>query len=63
VPAEISVREVAQAVQGTALRWRGPVHGTRFHPLPRGLASLHRRLKERFDPTGIFNRGRLIAGL
>src|SRR6516165_8314558 len=63
VPAEIAVREVAQAALGTALRWRGPADGSRFHPLPRGLASLHRRLKERFDPTGIFNRGRLIAGL
>jgi len=63
VPAEIAVREVAQVARGTALRWQGPAAGSRFHPLPQGLASLHRRLKERFDPAGIFNRGRLIAGL
>jgi len=63
IPQEIAVREVAAASQGTALRWRGPPSGSRFHPLPAALASLHRALKERFDPAGIFNRGRLIAGL
>jgi glycolate oxidase FAD binding subunit len=57
------VRQVVQASQGTALRWRGPSPASRFHPLPAAIASLHRRLKERFDPAGIFNRGRLIAGL
>jgi glycolate oxidase FAD binding subunit len=25
------------------------------------VAQIHRRLKERFDPHGIFNPGRLIA--
>ncbi len=63
VPPEIAVRELARAAQGTALHWQGPAPGGRFHPLPEGLASLHRRLKERFDPAGIFNPGRLIAGL
>ena len=63
VAPEIAVREVAQASQGTALRWRGPTSGTRFHPLPAATASLHQRLKERFDPGGVFNPGRLIAGL
>jgi glycolate oxidase FAD binding subunit len=63
VPAEVAVRQVVQASQGTALRWRGPSPASRFHPLPAAIASLHRRLKERFDPAGIFNRGRLIAGL
>jgi glycolate oxidase FAD binding subunit len=63
VPAEVAVRQVVQASQGTALRWRGPSPASRFHPLPAAIASLHRRLKEHFDPAGIFNRGRLIAGL
>jgi glycolate oxidase FAD binding subunit len=63
VAAEIAVREVAQASQGTALRWRGPASGNRFHPLPAATASLHQRLKQRFDPAGVFNRGRLIVGL
>ena len=63
LPAEVAVREVARAAQGTALRWRGPAPDGRFHPLPAVNASLHRRLKERFDPRGVFNPGRLIAGL
>jgi glycolate dehydrogenase FAD-binding subunit len=63
LPPEIAVRELASAAQGTALRWRGPAPEGRFHPLPVVLAALHRRLKERFDPVGIFNPGRLIAGL
>jgi glycolate oxidase FAD binding subunit len=63
VPAEVAVRQVVQASQGTALRWRGPSPASRFHPLPAAIASLHRRLKEHFDPAGIVNRGRLIAGL
>ncbi|MEO8754946.1 MAG: glycolate oxidase subunit GlcE [Casimicrobiaceae bacterium] len=32
-----------------------------FHPLDATLAELHRRLKGVFDPSGIFNRGRLLA--
>ena len=63
VPPEIPVRERARAARGTALRWRGAAPEGRFHPLPENVASLHRRLKERFDPRGIFNPGRLIASL
>ena len=63
IPAAVAVREVVQASSGTALRWRGPSAGSRFHPLPAATASLHRGLKERLDPAGIFNRGRLVAEL
>jgi len=65
VPAEVAARDVARAAHGTALRWRGPASSgeSRFHPLPPAIASLHRRLKERFDPAGIFNPGRLVTGL
>jgi glycolate oxidase FAD binding subunit len=63
VPPEIDVRERARAVEGTAVHWRGAATATRFPPLPPALATLHRRLKERFDPAGVFNRGRLMAGL
>jgi len=63
VPADIDVRARAQAAHGTALRWRGLTGANRFPPLPPSIASLHRRLKQRFDPAGIFNRGRLMAGL
>jgi len=55
-----TVRTAAAAVGGTALCWRGPAPQGRFHPLSPALARLHRHLKERFDPHGIFNRGRLF---
>jgi len=57
------VRRVATAAGGSALHWRGGVAGHRFHPLPAPVLAIHRRLKERFDPHGIFNRSRLVAGL
>src|SRR5581483_3353645 len=58
------IRQIASSVRGTALCWRGtPSTGSRFHPLQPAVATLHRRLKERFDPHGIFNPGRMIAGL
>jgi glycolate oxidase FAD binding subunit len=62
LPAD-AVRAAAQAVGGTAQCWRGGSPGARFHPLPPALTTLHRRLKERFDPHGVFNPGRLIAAL
>jgi glycolate oxidase FAD binding subunit len=63
LPDNAGVRERAREVDGTALRWRGPAPDGRFHPLTPAVAQLHRRLKERFDPTGVFNPGRLVAGL
>jgi glycolate oxidase FAD binding subunit len=57
------VRNVAAAAGGTAVCWRGPAPQGRFHPLPTALALIHRRLKEHFDPHGIFNPGRLVADL
>jgi glycolate oxidase FAD binding subunit len=63
LPPDAPVRELASAAGGTALAWRGPAPGGRFHPLSTAVARLHRRLKERFDPRGIFNPGRLIAAL
>jgi glycolate oxidase FAD binding subunit len=62
-PADVAVREMARVAGGTALCWRGAAPGERFHPLQPAVAKLHRRLKERFDPNGIFNPGRLIAGM
>ena len=64
VPAGTDVRAHATAAGGTALLWRGRAgEGSRFHPLSGVVLGLHRRLKERFDPRGIFNRGRLVPGL
>lgn len=58
------VREVARAHEGSALCWRGAVApGERLHPLGPAERRLHERLKAQFDPRGIFNPGRLIAGL
>jgi len=57
-------RALASAAGGTAMCWKGVAPpGGRFHPLQPTVATLHRRLKDRFDPHGIFNPGRLIAGL
>jgi glycolate oxidase FAD binding subunit len=60
---EFDVRGLALAAGGTALRWSGPGSESRFHPLPRALLEIHRRLKHSFDPNGLFNPGRLLAGL
>jgi len=35
----------------------------RFEPLKAPLDRIHRRLKAEFDPSGLFNRGRLYAEL
>ena len=60
---DAAVRTLAERAGGTALCWRGRSPQGRFHPLAPAVATLHRRLKARFDPHGIFNPGRMIAGL
>lgn len=62
LPAD-ELRRLATAAGGTALHWRGGTPGNRFHPLSPVVLDIHRRLKARFDPHGIFNQGRLVAGL
>jgi glycolate dehydrogenase FAD-binding subunit len=57
------VRALAVAAGGSAMRWHGEGAGSRFHPLSPAVAAIHERLKSRFDPTAIFNRGRLLAHL
>jgi glycolate oxidase FAD binding subunit len=61
--AAADVRASAVAAGGSAQCWRGGAPGERFHPLAPAVAALHRRLKEHFDPQGLFNRGRLLAQL
>jgi len=34
-----------------------------FHPLPEGLAHIHRQLKRAFDPSGVLNPGRLYPDM
>ena len=55
-----TLREVAKAAGGHATLFRGEASPDgAFAPLSPALATLHRNLKQRFDPRGIFNRGRL----
>lgn len=61
-PAEV-IREQVAAVGGTATVFRQ--HGTDlavFHPLDPVVLGIQKRLKEKFDPAGIFNPGRIYPG-
>lgn len=64
-----SVRAIAQAVGGHATRYSPPGAQDEqdldapFMPLSAPLARLHRELKSRLDPHGIFNPGRLYADI
>ncbi len=55
------VREAALRAGGHATLFRSARGdaGGRMTPLAPALAALHERLKQQFDPAGIFNRGRL----
>lgn len=57
-----AIRDAAVRAGGSAIGYRTK-EPNRFHPLSHPLFDLHRRLKERFDPEGIFNPGRLYMGL
>ena len=58
------MREAAHNAGGHATLFRGnpPANGV-FTPLSPALHSIHQQLKQRFDPRGIFNRGRLYPDL
>lgn len=55
-----AVRAAAYAVGGQATLFRGgdKTKGV-FHPLSEPLMNIHRRLKQTFDPHGVFNYGRM----
>ncbi|MFA9440725.1 glycolate oxidase subunit GlcE [Uliginosibacterium sp. sgz301328] len=58
------VRAVAQAAGGHATAFRGAPRGySVFHPLTSAMLAVQRRIKQAFDPAGIFNPGRIYAEL
>lgn len=55
-----TLREAAKSAGGHATLFRGTApHDGAFTPLAPALLAVHRNLKQRFDPRGIFNHGRL----
>ena len=62
--AAASLRQLAAKAGGHATLFRGgDKAGGVFTPLPQALMEVHRRLKQRFDPYGVFNPGRLYPEL
>jgi glycolate oxidase FAD binding subunit len=61
------IRLHAAALGGHATLFRGGSAQVRaagaFTALPAPVIRIHQRLKAEFDPAGIFNRGRMFAGL
>lgn len=57
-----AIRAAAKEAGGHAALFRHNKSGISvFHPLPSGMMKIHRALKEKFDPSGIFNPGRLYS--
>jgi glycolate oxidase FAD binding subunit len=56
------VRIAVTQAGGHATLFRGGDKGAGvFHPLPAALMRIHRQLKAKFDPAGIFNPGRMYS--
>lgn len=59
-----AIRERVAALGGHATAFRGADRaGEVFQPLPAPVMAIQRRLKQAFDPAGIFNPGRLYDGI
>ena len=59
-----TVRAAAKTTGGHATLFRsGKSSAAAFHPLAPEMMNIHRRLKEKFDPMGILNPGRMYPGL
>jgi glycolate oxidase FAD binding subunit len=55
-----SIRRTVSAAGGHAALFRGPDKSAgAFHPLAPAVMKIHQRLKDSFDPAGIFNPGRM----
>ncbi len=50
-------------IGGHVTLFKGATDTGVFHPLPESLLAIHRRLKQAFDPQGIFNPGRMYREL
>lgn len=58
------IHHAAQEAGGHATLFRSDAARTAvFHPLPPALMKIHCTLKEKFDPAGVFNPGRLYPGI
>lgn len=55
------IRALAQRLGGHAARWHGGEDV--FEPLPPAMLALQKRIKQAFDPKGIFNPGRIYQGI
>ena len=53
------IREQAARSGGHATLFKGNGKGERFHPVPPELEQLHKRIKQAFDPHGLFNPYRM----
>jgi glycolate oxidase FAD binding subunit len=59
-----TIRRLAENSGGHATLFRGKQDGVEiFHPLAGLMFNLHKRLKQAFDPLGIFNPGRMYREL
>ena len=58
------VRAAVERAGGHAVLFRGGDRTSEvFHPLAPAVRRLHERIKAAFDPTGIFNSGRMYEGI
>ncbi len=57
------VRDAASRAGGHATLFRGDKGAGAFAPLKAPLDRIHRELKKAFDPSGVFNPGRMYPGL
>jgi glycolate oxidase FAD binding subunit len=53
------IREAASSAGGHASLYRNAQRNHVFQPLPASLMRIHQRLKQAFDPDGLFNPGRI----
>ncbi len=59
-----TIRKAAKDTSGHATLFRGNESRSNvFHPLDSGMVTIHRALKQKFDPSGILNPGRLYKEL